>query len=171
MVSSQQHSVGPIIQNSVSPPFFSSLTSRVLFQWLCFILQGDSKMFVRVSVAYNFQNRNNFRNMKVNSFTFLSCTHHSDAGENILCHTWKERLLERKQCGYIFFSETKSVIRLQCRYRTQYGKDPLSGNVIKLWSKQFQEKFCTEKEREDRAFRRKMLNKSGKRLYKPAEIN
>jgi hypothetical protein len=39
----------------------------------------------------------------------------------------------------LWFFETKSVIKTQRRYRTQYGKDPPSDNAIQRWLKQFQE--------------------------------
>jgi hypothetical protein len=39
----------------------------------------------------------------------------------------------------VLFFETKSVIKTQRRYRTQYGKDPPPDNAIRLWLKQFQE--------------------------------
>jgi hypothetical protein len=35
--------------------------------------------------------------------------------------------------------ETKSVIEMHCRYRTECGIDPLSDNDIRRWLKQFQE--------------------------------
>jgi hypothetical protein len=35
--------------------------------------------------------------------------------------------------------ETKSVIQIQRRYRTQYGKDPPSDNALRRWLKRFQE--------------------------------
>jgi hypothetical protein len=38
-----------------------------------------------------------------------------------------------------FFSETKSVIKKQRRYRTQYGKYPPSDNAIRRRLKQFLE--------------------------------
>jgi hypothetical protein len=38
-----------------------------------------------------------------------------------------------------WFFETKSVIKTQHRYTTQYEKDPPSGNAIRRWLKQFQE--------------------------------
>jgi transposase len=41
-------------------------------------------------------------------------------------------------CVLSFF-ETKSVIKIQCRYRTQYGKDPPSDKAIRRWLKKFQE--------------------------------
>jgi hypothetical protein len=37
------------------------------------------------------------------------------------------------------FFETKSVIKTQRRYRTQYGKYPPSDNAIRRWLKQFAE--------------------------------
>jgi hypothetical protein len=54
----------------------------------------------------------------------------------------------------------------------QYGKDSPSENAIRRWLKQFQETvvFCTEKERECRALRRKMLIESRKRILE-AHIN
>jgi hypothetical protein len=39
----------------------------------------------------------------------------------------------------VWFFETKSVIKRQRRYRTQYGKYPPSDNIIRRWLKQFQE--------------------------------
>jgi hypothetical protein len=45
---------------------------------------------------------------------------------------------EKAKCVLWFF-ETKSVIKMQRRYRTQYGKDPPSDNAIRRWLKQFQE--------------------------------
>jgi predicted patatin/cPLA2 family phospholipase len=45
---------------------------------------------------------------------------------------------EKAMCVRWFF-ETKSVIKTQRRYRTQYGKDPPSDNAIRRWLKQFQE--------------------------------
>jgi hypothetical protein len=41
-------------------------------------------------------------------------------------------------CVFEFF-ETKSVIKKQRRYRTQYGEDPRSDNAVRRWLKQFQE--------------------------------
>jgi transposase len=35
--------------------------------------------------------------------------------------------------------ETKSVIKMQRRYRTQYGQDPASDNAMRRWLKKFQE--------------------------------
>jgi hypothetical protein len=45
---------------------------------------------------------------------------------------------EKAMCVLWFF-ETKSVIKRQRRYRTQYGRDPPSDNAIRCWLKQFQE--------------------------------
>jgi hypothetical protein len=45
---------------------------------------------------------------------------------------------EKAMCVLLFF-ETKSIIKTQRRYRTQYGKDPASDNAIWRWLKQFQE--------------------------------
>jgi transposase len=39
----------------------------------------------------------------------------------------------------LWFLETKSVIKMQRRYRTQYGKVPSSDNAVMRWLKQFQE--------------------------------
>jgi hypothetical protein len=45
---------------------------------------------------------------------------------------------EKAMCFLRFFG-TKSVIKKQRRYRTQYGNDPPSDNPIRRWLKQFQE--------------------------------
>jgi hypothetical protein len=45
---------------------------------------------------------------------------------------------EKAMCVLWFF-ETKSVTKMQRRYRTQHGKDPPADNVIRRWVKQFQE--------------------------------
>jgi hypothetical protein len=45
--------------------------------------------------------------------------------ENAMCVLW--------------FCETKSVIKTQRRYRTQYGTDLPSDNAIRRWLKQFQD--------------------------------
>jgi hypothetical protein len=42
----------------------------------------------------------------------------------------------------LWFFETKSVIKRQRRYRTQYGKVPASDNAIRRWLKQFKETGC-----------------------------
>jgi hypothetical protein len=47
--------------------------------------------------------------------------------------------LQEKAMYVIWFFETKSVIKMQRRYRTQYGKDAPSDNAIRRWLKQFQE--------------------------------
>jgi hypothetical protein len=39
----------------------------------------------------------------------------------------------------LWFFETKSIIKMQHRYRTQYRKDPPSDNATRHWLKQFQE--------------------------------
>jgi hypothetical protein len=39
----------------------------------------------------------------------------------------------------LWFFETESVIKMQCRYRTQYGEDSPSDNVIRRWLKQSEE--------------------------------
>ncbi|GBN20813.1 hypothetical protein AVEN_168688-1 [Araneus ventricosus] len=66
----------------------------------------------------------------------------------------------------LWFFETKSVITTQRRSRTTYKTDPPSDNSIRRWLTQFQETvaFYPEREREDRALRRKMLIASKKRL-------
>jgi hypothetical protein len=48
--------------------------------------------------------------------------------------------VQEKVMYVLWFFETKSVIKMKRRYRTQYGKDPPSvRNVIGCWLKQFQE--------------------------------
>jgi hypothetical protein len=73
------------------------------------------------------------------SFIWQHCTRHIDVWEKIRRDLSKWRLLERKQCAYFGFLETKSVIKTQRRYRTKYGKDSPSDNVIRRWLKQFPE--------------------------------
>jgi hypothetical protein len=45
---------------------------------------------------------------------------------------------EKAKCVLWFF-KTNSVIKMQRRYRTQYGRDSPSDNAIRRWLKQFQE--------------------------------
>jgi hypothetical protein len=45
---------------------------------------------------------------------------------------------EKAMCVLRFF-ETKCVIKMQRRYRTQYGKDSPSDNAVGRWLKQIQE--------------------------------
>jgi hypothetical protein len=47
--------------------------------------------------------------------------------------------VQEKAMCVLWFYEINSVIKMQHRYRTQYGKDPLSDNAIRRWIKQFQE--------------------------------
>jgi hypothetical protein len=70
----------------------------------------------------------------------------------------------RESNGRSFFFETKSVIKMQRRYRTQYGKAPPSDNAIRRWLEQFQEtgSVLHRKEQEDQALRKKMLIESRK---------
>jgi hypothetical protein len=57
------------------------------------------------------------------------CTRRIDIWEEVCRHSSKWLLR---------FFETKSVIKTQRRYRTQYGKEPPSDNAIRHWLKQFQ---------------------------------
>jgi hypothetical protein len=50
--------------------------------------------------------------------------------------------VQQKAMWVLRFIETKSVIKRQRRYRTQYGKYPPSDNAIQRWLKQFQETGC-----------------------------
>jgi DNA-binding PadR family transcriptional regulator len=74
--------------------------------------------------------------------------------------------VQGKAMYILWFLETKSVIKTQRRYRTEYGKAPPSDNAIRRWLKQLQETVCvrTEKERKGRAVRRKKLIESRKRF-------
>jgi hypothetical protein len=47
--------------------------------------------------------------------------------------------VQKKAMCVLWFFETKSVIKMKNRYRTQYGKDPPSDNAIRRSLKQFQE--------------------------------
>jgi hypothetical protein len=46
--------------------------------------------------------------------------------------------IQGKAMCVLWFLETKSVIKMQRRYRTQYGIDPHSDNAIQRWLKQCQ---------------------------------
>jgi hypothetical protein len=48
-------------------------------------------------------------------------------------------VIENAMCIH-WILETKFVIKMQCRCRTQYGKDPPSDNAIRHWLQQFQDK-------------------------------
>jgi hypothetical protein len=69
---------------------------------------------------------------------------------------------EKVMCILWFFGF--SVIKTQSLYRTQYGKDLLSDNVIRRWLNQFQEtdNVLHRKGAEDRALGRQMLIESRK---------
>jgi hypothetical protein len=47
--------------------------------------------------------------------------------------------VQEKAICVLWFFETKSVIKMQGGYRTQYGRDPPSDIAIRCWLKQFQE--------------------------------
>jgi hypothetical protein len=47
--------------------------------------------------------------------------------------------VREKAICVLWFYETKSVTKMQCRCRTQYGQYPPSDNASRLWLKQFQE--------------------------------
>jgi hypothetical protein len=51
----------------------------------------------------------------------------------------KMATVQGKAMGVASFFETKSAIKQQRRYRTQYGKEPPSDNAIRRWLRQFQE--------------------------------
>jgi hypothetical protein len=52
---------------------------------------------------------------------------------------FKMATVQEKAMCLLWFFETKSVIKTQRRYRTQYGKDPPSDNAIRRWLNQCQE--------------------------------
>jgi hypothetical protein len=45
--------------------------------------------------------------------------------------------VQEKALCVLWFYETKSVTKMQRRYRTQYGKKPPSDKAIQRWLKQF----------------------------------
>jgi hypothetical protein len=47
--------------------------------------------------------------------------------------------VQEKAMCVLWFFRTKSVIKMQCRYRTQYGKVSPSDNAVRRRVKQFQE--------------------------------
>jgi hypothetical protein len=64
--------------------------------------------------------------------------HFAPLGENMTSHLKMATVQETAMCVLRFF-EAKSVIKMQSRYRTKYGRDPLSDNAIRRCLKQFQE--------------------------------
>jgi hypothetical protein len=74
---------------------------------------------------------------------------------------------------FFFFFETKFVIKTQRRYIPQYVKYPLEIILSEVGYSSFKRlvTFCTEKEREDRELRRKMLIESRKRLLEAHKIS
>jgi hypothetical protein len=48
-------------------------------------------------------------------------------------------IVQEKAMCVLWFFETKSVIKMQRHYRTQYRKGTPSNNAIQRWLKQFQE--------------------------------
>jgi transposase len=51
----------------------------------------------------------------------------------------KMATVQEKAMCVLWFFDTKSVIKMQCRYRTHCGRDPHSDITIRRWFKQFQE--------------------------------
>jgi hypothetical protein len=47
--------------------------------------------------------------------------------------------VQEKAMCVLWYFETKSVIKTQRRYRTQYAKDPASDNAVRRWVKQLQD--------------------------------
>jgi hypothetical protein len=60
------------------------------------------------------------------------------SGRNMKSHL-KMATVQEKAMLVLRFFETKSVIKSQSRYRTQYGRDPSSDNAIRRGLKQFQQ--------------------------------
>jgi hypothetical protein len=50
--------------------------------------------------------------------------------------------VQEKAMCVLWFFDAKSVIKTQCRYRIQYGKDPPTDNASRRWLKQFRETGC-----------------------------
>jgi transposase-like protein len=77
---------------------------------------------------------------------------------------------EKAMCVLRFF-ETKSVIKIQRRYRTQCRKDPPTNNDIRRWLKQFQENGSVPHRKiEERAnYSQKTLIESRKRFLEAQE--
>jgi hypothetical protein len=59
------------------------------------------------------------------------------SGENMTSYLKMVTVHEKAMC-VLWFCETKSRIKTQRSYRTQYGKDPPSDNEGRRWLKQFQ---------------------------------
>jgi hypothetical protein len=99
---------------------------------------------VEVSVAYNFQTGNNkikllteykIVTQKVCLITLYSP--HCYLGEKY--DVIPQNGDSSRESNPLWFFKTKSVIKKQRRYRTQYGKDPPSDNVDRRSLKQFKE--------------------------------
>jgi hypothetical protein len=59
-------------------------------------------------------------------------------GENMTLYL-KMATVQEKEASILCCFETKSVIKMQRHYKTQYGRDPPSDNAFRRWLKQFQE--------------------------------
>jgi hypothetical protein len=70
------------------------------------------------------------------SFIWLSVFTALMSGGNMTSYLKMATVQEKAMCVLWLF-ETKSLITMQRRYRTQYGEDPQ--NVIRRWLKQIQE--------------------------------
>jgi hypothetical protein len=101
-----------------------------------FTVQCDSKLLSGFPWVIIFKskkhNKIDYGIWKCNSKSFVlqRYTRRIDVWENIWRHTSK---------WWLSFFETKSVIKTQRRYRTQYGKVLSSDNAIRRSLKQFQE--------------------------------
>jgi hypothetical protein len=96
-------------------------------------------------VTYNFQTgknkiklRREYENVTQKFYVATLYSQHGSLGENMTSYL-KMATVQEKAVYVLWFYETKSVIKTQRRYRTQYGKDPPSDNAIRRWLKQFQE--------------------------------
>jgi hypothetical protein len=68
----------------------------------------------------------------VSQKVYLATLHspHSCLVENMTSY-FKMAAVQEKALCVLWFSETKSVIKTQHRYRTQYGKDSPSDNAVR----------------------------------------
>ena len=110
----------------------------------CFVcshsdLQCDSKLLSEYPWTKIFKSEKQiklFRNKEVKLRTFylaMLCSPHLCLGEHLMSFLKMATVEEKTMCVVLWFFEMKSVIKEQCRFRTQYGEDSPSDNAIRCW--------------------------------------
>jgi hypothetical protein len=93
-------------------------------------------------MAYNFQTGNSKIKLLMEYESVIQKVLFGNAVLAVLMSARKYDIPQNDNCSRqsnmrTWFFETKSVIKMQHRYRTQYGKDPPSDNALRRWLKQF----------------------------------